>query len=197
MKTKLLVIALAVGALLCGCQKSHLQKSSPVALNKNAGSCFIVVSKQSMTLSVYDCRTRLLEEFPICCGTSYGDKRADGDKRTPQGVFSVEEIVNSTVWTHDFGDGKGDIKDAYGPWFIRLRTGFDGIGIHGTHDDKIIGNRASEGSICLNNADLKQLMPYVTVDMPVIITPSNVDAAADQNRTAIHRYNIKRKIAEK
>jgi len=72
---------------------------------------------------------------------------------------------------HDFGDGKGPIAGAYGPKFIRLKTGWSGIGIHGTHDPAYIGKRVTEGCIRLKNEDLAELVPYVKVGMKVQIAP--------------------------
>lgn len=96
--------------------------------------------------------------------------------KTPEGVFSICDIQNSQKWTHDFHDGKGEIKGAYGPFFIRLATpGHKGIGIHGTHDSLSIGTRATEGCIRLKNEDLERLVPMLNVPMTVVITPSAQD----------------------
>ncbi|MCR5176958.1 MAG: L,D-transpeptidase, partial [Anaerovibrio sp.] len=65
-------------------------------------------------------------------------------------------------WTHDFGDGKGEIPGAYGKWFISLNTGWDGIGIHGTHDPASVGTNASEGCIRLRNHDLEELKEFIS-----------------------------------
>ena len=64
---------------------------------------------------------------------NFGQKVKAGDNRTPEGVFKVVSKEPAAHWTYDFG--KGPVKGAYGPLFIRLSTpGFKGIGIHGTHD---------------------------------------------------------------
>ncbi len=95
--------------------------------------------------------------------------------KTPDGTFVVDEILDASYWTHDFKDGKGEIKGAYGPWFISLDTtnlskgAWGGIGIHGTHDPAFIGTRASEGCIRLNNADIEQLKKFAKVGMKVVI----------------------------
>ena len=103
-----------------------------------------------------------------------------GDNKTPEGEFVIENIHNSSSWTHDFGDGKGWIPNCYGNWFIRLKTPpHRGIGIHGTHAPESIGTRATEGCIRLRNADLDSLKPMVKVGMPVVILPSDADREAD------------------
>ena len=144
-----------------------------------AQDSFIVISKQDMKLRRYDLKGNILEEYPVACGLNYGNKKKRGDNRTPEGVFTVQQIQNSSTWTHDFKDGKGEIKGAYGQYFIRLKTGFQGIGIHGTHAPESIGTRATEGCIRLKNEDLLKLVKNITIDMVVIITTSKADAKVD------------------
>ena len=56
-----------------------------------------------------------------------------------------------------------------GPNFISLVTGWDGIGIHGTHDPASIGTMASEGCVRMRNAELLELLPYVKVGTAVTV----------------------------
>ncbi|MDR1983994.1 MAG: L,D-transpeptidase [Prevotellaceae bacterium] len=150
-----------------------------IAGNIFAQDSFIVISKQDMKLRRYDVTGNVLEEYPIACAKNYGNKKKRGDNKTPEGVFTVQQIQNASAWTHDFGDGKGQIKGAYGSHFIRLKTGFQGIGIHGTHAPESIGTRATEGCIRLRNEDLLKLVKNVKTSMVVIITTSKEDAMAD------------------
>jgi lipoprotein-anchoring transpeptidase ErfK/SrfK len=139
-------------------------------------SSFILISKEEMTLSVYDYRGEKRLEFPVSCGKNTGNKDTIGDMRTPEGVFHIADIQNSSRWSHDFGDGNGKIEGAYGPYFIRLLIpGHSGIGIHGTHDDNSIGVRATEGCIRLKNGNLEKLVKQVKAGDVVVITPSKED----------------------
>ncbi len=140
----------------------------------------VVISKESMTLNLYDSNGGLIYSFPVAVGKKLGNKREPGDLKTPEGEFSIQQIQPSDNWAHDFGDGKGEIPGAYGPWFIRLKTPpHTGIGIHGTHLPSSIGTRATEGCIRLNNDDLLKLRPLLKVGMPVTIEPSILDQEAD------------------
>lgn len=159
----------------------------------------IKVHKQSYTLELFEEGNAVpLKVYVVAVAKNPGDKQKTGDNRTPtswgyavaiparyagaavgvpsaQVPFVVEEICDASYWTHDFGDGKGVIEGAYGPWFISLDTGWIGIGIHGTHDPASIGTMASEGCIRLRNedvAELKQLIygPAKGVGTRVIIT---------------------------
>ena len=157
-------------------QSAETEVAAPAEV-KPANAAFIVISKESMTLALYDFRSQLLAAYPMACGKALGNKEKPGDMKTPEGVFSVQQIQDARTWSHDFGDGKGEIKGAYGSHFIRLKTpGHSGIGIHGTHDPSSIGTRATEGCIRLNNDNLLELVIAVYVGMPVIITTSEADS---------------------
>ncbi len=130
----------------------------------------IVVDKPSLQLYVIE-NADTLFSAPICVGCNCGDKLKKGDHKTPEGVFSISQIQNSSKWKHDFGDGKNLISGAYGPLFFRLKTSkWTSIGIHGTCFPKSIGKRDSEGCVRLNNEDLLKLKPFIKIGMKVIIT---------------------------
>ena len=107
--------------------------------------------------------------YTVAVGKNPGDKERVGDNRTPTGIFTVQSIEDASFWTHDFGDGKGSIRGAYGPWFIRLRTGWQGIGIHGTHDPDSRGTMVSEGCIRMLNDELEDLKKFAFRSMKVVI----------------------------
>lgn len=132
---------------------------------------FIFISKADLTLTVVDSKGQIVVTYPVACGRNIGPKTVKGDNKTPEGYFSLQRIHDSSGWGHNFHDGKGFIKHAYGPYFLRLKTGFDGIGIHGTHAPESIGTRATEGCIRLENSNIAKLERQVVIGMPVIIGP--------------------------
>ena len=157
------------------------EATGEVALNGDPNKAdHIVISKESMTLNLYDSNGGLIFSFPVAVGKNYGNKEKIGDMKTPEGEFSIVQIQDASAWTHDFKDGKGVIAGCYGNWFIRLKTPpHTGIGIHGTHAPESIGTRATEGCIRLNNADLDKLKPLVREGMKVTIESSVKDMEAD------------------
>ena len=168
---KLLILILLTVTQLASGQNTVKTEASPYRIS---------ISKQTMELTLFDADDQIIKRYPIACGKNLGNKVKVGDMRTPEGKFTVQEIVNSSHWQHDFKDGKGMIPGAYGPYFIRLLTPpHRGIGIHGTHDDSSIGTRATEGCIRMHNKDLRELRPYVTTGMKVEILTSEADKAAD------------------
>ena len=127
------------------------------------------VNKSTYTLTLYR-DGEIVKEYPVAIGRNPGDKQRIGDNRTPTGKFKVVSIENASSWSHDFRDGKGKIKGAYGPWFLRLDAkGWKGIGIHGTHDPDSRGTMATEGCIRLSNEDIAELRQYAYKNMPVTI----------------------------
>lgn len=132
----------------------------------------IVIDKPSLMLYVLGEQADTLFRAPVCVGKNLGDKQRKGDMRTPEGNFTITQIQDASTWTHDFNDGAGERKGAYGPYFFRLATPpHTGIGIHGTCFPERISTRDSEGCIRLLDDDLRRLRPYVFKGMKVTITP--------------------------
>lgn len=145
------------------------------AEQKQAHDYRIVIKKSEFKLYVLD-NGAIVETFGCALGKNTGDKEKSGDMKTPNGTFNVIEVCDASYWTHDFKDGKGEIKGAYGPWFFYLDTNekskgqWDGIGIHGTHDPASIGTLASEGCIRLLNENVELLKTkYIKVGTKVTI----------------------------
>ena len=151
-------------------------KEEPAAVAPVVDNSYILITKSSFSLHYFNNEGQ--ETFAAGCalGKNPGQKEKRGDMKTPVGTFVVDDVVDSSWWTHDFGDGKGEIAGASGPYFISLNTdelsqgNWGGIGIHGTHDPASIGTLASEGCIRLRNEDVEKLRPLVHVGMKVIIT---------------------------
>ena len=154
-------------------QEAKTEQAAPLIANAPGGTS-ILIRKSEFRLYLL-VNGNVVQSWPIALGKNAGQKEVVGDMKTPNGSFPVDEVLGSSDWTHDFGDGKGEIAGAYGPYFISLDTStlsggaWDGIGIHGTHDPASIGMRASEGCIRMNNEDLRALKEYVNVGMQVTI----------------------------
>ena len=154
-------------------QEAKTEQAVPLIANAPSGTS-ILIRKSEFRLYLL-VNGNVVQSWPIALGKNAGQKEVVGDMKTPNGSFPVDEVLGASDWTHDFGDGKGEIAGAYGPYFISLDTSalsggaWDGIGIHGTHDPASIGTRASEGCIRMNNEDLCALKEHVNVGMQVTI----------------------------
>lgn len=168
-KIALLLLAL-LPALTAGAQAPFAKY-----LDQTGDAPFIVIDKQGFKLTLADAQGQPIKEYGISCAVNYGPKKVRGDHKTPEGTFKINQLLNAKGLTHDFKDGKGPIKDAYGPWFLRLDVpGFWDIGIHGTPFPESIGTRATEGCIRLRNEDILDLKQRVKVGTVVIILPDPV-----------------------
>lgn len=152
-------------------------RDSVYLAQKNAA--MIVIDKEKMILSVMSYRSDTLLCVPIACGRQLGDKQTLTDDRTPEGVFRVRSLEDSSQWPHTLADGSVEY-DAYGPFFIRLDyPPGHRIGIHGTNRPETIGQRASEGCVRLLNENIRKVFRHVYIGMPVVILPSAADVAAN------------------
>lgn len=143
-------------------------------------TAFLLVDKQKLTLTLIAPGGRIERAYRIACGENYGNKTKKGDHRTPEGRFPINQLLNSAGLSHDFGDGKGPVPNAYGPWFLRLDVpGYITIGIHGTHLPESIGSRATEGCIRLRNDEILDLKERVEVGTPVVILPDSLTQPVD------------------
>lgn len=173
---RLSIIALALSSVAL-CMATSPEDSTPGDSTK---ATRIVISKQSLTLTLLDSDNRTICAFPVAVGRNLGNKSRVGDRKTPEGEFTIRQIQPAASWSHDYGDGQGAVKGCYGNWFIRLDTPpHKGIGIHGTHTPEAVGSRSTEGSIRLRNSDLDSLQRMVRVGMTVLIEPSEEDILAD------------------
>lgn len=151
--------------------------SLPCAATPQEGGETIVIDKQNFTLTLQTADGMPVKVYRIACGTGFGNKTRRGDHKTPEGTFRINQILNARGLSHDFGDGRGPVRNAYGPWFLRLDVpGYRDIGIHGTHLPESIGTRATEGCIRLTNEDIADLKSRVRLGMNVTILPDPSDA---------------------
>lgn len=134
------------------------------------GRFWIRIQKGSFTLTAWKGKD-MISSYSVAVGENGGNKEKVGDRRTPEGVFRVERTHDSRAWVHDFGDGKGPVEGAYGPWFIRLETGWKGIGIHGTHDPSSLGKMVTEGCIRMSNEALAEIVGRAVPGTVVLIEP--------------------------
>ena len=154
-------------------QEAKAEQAAPLIANAPSGTS-ILIRKSEFRLYLL-VNGNVVQSWPIALGKNAGQKEVVGDMKTPNGSFPVDDVLGSSDWTHDFGDGKGEIAGAYGPYFISLDTStlsggaWDGIGIHGTHDPASIGTRASEGCIRMHNSDLLTLKKQISVGTQVTI----------------------------
>jgi len=165
-----------------------------------AGQLRIVVWKSQYTLTLYK-GDQPFKTYRAVFGKGYqdGDKRKEGDKRTPEGDFYICTINHSKRFYKFMGlsypglrhasDGLQNklispeqyalIKKAIDerqqpPWDTRLGGA---VGIHGRMIEGAINGNSlasinwTDGCIALDNADIDEIYSVVTFGTPVMILP--------------------------
>jgi murein L,D-transpeptidase YafK len=138
-------------------------------------SHFLVVEKKSQKLKLFEQgdSLRLIKEYTCATGENIGNKKNSGDSRTPEGVYFITEVYEDKKVTL-FGSRAFhlDYPNIFDSHAGRLG---DGIFIHGTNK-KLIPN-STNGCITLDNGDLDELAPYLSVaTLPVIILNADSEA---------------------
>lgn len=154
--------------MIAGKSLKYVQK-----LLNNKHPRFLIVDKATMNVIVYDKYGREQLRYGMACARNYGTKHKKADSRTPEGIFEVQGIYDSTDWLYTDDNGKQSKKKGqYGPRFIRI---YPQIGIHGTCSPWSIGHRTSHGCIRVTNEHIMQLVDLVEKGTPVIVSPGRRD----------------------
>jgi murein L,D-transpeptidase YafK len=143
---------------------------------------YVVIDKSDYELNVYDASGWLIA-YPIVFGNdNQGDKMIEGDRKTPDGTFT---IVNKRVhekWCRYMGldyptpadVAKFNLRKQQGTLPANARIG-GGIGIHGTwpREDYAVDKYQNwtMGCISLKNEHVKQLFTMLTIGTRVTIKP--------------------------
>lgn len=144
------------------------------------GKISIVVDKSNYELSIYDDKG-WFATYPCVFGNnSLEDKKMEGDRQTPEGVFHILSKRIHEKWDR-FMALDYPTKESYDKFYQRKQRGEipasasigGSIGIHGTwpHDDFIIDQYKNwtMGCISLKNADVEEVYSYATPGTKVTI----------------------------
>lgn len=139
----------------------------------------IVVDTQRSRLYVYENdvanggRPRFVADYYVSQGKLGADKLAEGDKRTPIGVYHVTSSLPREKLADLYGNGAFPINYP-NEWDKRQGRNGSGIWLHGTPSDTFSRPpRASDGCVVLTNQDLDVVAKNLQVGLtPVIISRS-------------------------
>jgi murein L,D-transpeptidase YafK len=164
------------------------------------GPLRLIIWKSQYTVTLYKGDTPL-RTYRAVFGKGYqdGDKRMQGDKRTPEGEFYICTMNHSKRFYKFMGLSYPDVKHAEEgfksgvisraeyrsikkaiaerqtpPWSTRLGGA---VGIHGrslestSPQPSFVGMNWTDGCIALDNADVDELFSVVALGTPVTILP--------------------------
>lgn len=120
----------------------------------------------------------IVEEFPISIGIVPGDKKFEGDEKTPEGAYTLIDLKIDE-----------ELPDKYGPYAAVLnypnkkdieegKTG-SGIWIHGTGTNQLTPD--TQGCVELSDKHLIQLFSFISKGTKIIIVPDNIDITPKTN----------------
>lgn len=134
----------------------------------------IIVDSAASTLYVFENHKgvpRYVADYYVTVGKNGIDKRKEGDKRTPIGVYYSNGPLPKQRLTDFYGRGAYPI-DYPNEWDRREGRGGHGIWLHGVPRDTYSRPpRASDGCVVLTNEDLEALSRRLDLgETPVIIS---------------------------
>ena len=118
-------------------------------------------------------RPRFVADYYVTQGKLGAEKLAEGDKKTPVGVYHVTANLPKQKLADLYGSGAYPINYP-NEWDKRQGRGGSGIWLHGTPSDTFARPpRASDGCVVLTNQDLEAVAKNLQVGLtPVIISNS-------------------------
>ena len=159
----------------------------------------ILVEKATHKLHLFEnsgTSPKLVKTYSTATGKFKGDKSINGDHKTPEGIYSINDFLSKEELLRRHGKyaeiyGAGAFPMDY-PNFIDEREGKTGGGIwlHSTHDDNRISKGLdSKGCVVLQNADLRDISQYIEIERtPIIVVQDALyltKTTWDRNRTDI------------
>ncbi|MEL6495824.1 MAG: L,D-transpeptidase [Cyanobacteria bacterium J06623_7] len=142
----------------------------------------IAIAKSDYQLTLYY-RDQAIKSYPIVLGKNpQGDKRREGDFKTPEGTFKVRDLYPHSQWSKfiwlDYPNQESWRKHLAakqtGEIPLTSTVGSE-IGIHGVpaNSDYLIDNRSNWtwGCIALKNKDVDELYSVIEVGTAIEIVP--------------------------
>jgi len=156
-----------------------------ISFESEKGTDFaIVVEKESQQLFLYAMRGDLREIRRMNCSTGKvrGPKFSAGDLKTPEGIYFFVKMYEDKELAPIYGtrafpmDYPNLLDQAAG------RTG-TAIWLHGTN--KVLKERDSSGCVAIENENIAELAPYITLNRtPIIVTERLSFGDSEQKRQA-------------
>ena len=152
----------------------------------------LLVEKSSHKLFLYrfvdeGAPPELVKTYQIASGLFKGDKTVEGDKKTPEGVYTFQSFYPSSELLTKYGDygkiyGAGAFTTNY-PNTLDQRRGKTGGGIwlHSTDDDQRVSKGLdSKGCVVAVDQDLKEVSQYLDLGHTPIVIAQDVEFLSEE-----------------
>ena len=118
---------------------------------------------------------RLMRDYYMTIGRNGTDKRIEGDKKTPVGVYTVTEQLTRKKLTDFYGAGAFPLNYP-NDWDKAQGRGGSGIWLHGVPSDTYSRPpRSSDGCVVVANPDLKELSRWIQVGVTPVVIADRAD----------------------
>jgi murein L,D-transpeptidase YafK len=186
MKTAFVLTSVLLGSMLPG---SHTRQSTYNNMNTArfrtdaagpVGSVYIIIDKSEYALSVYD-EEGWYATYPVVFGSdNQGDKKMEGDKKTPEGVFKINAKRVHDKWSrflsidypNEESRRKFNLRKGRGEIPANAKIG-GSIGIHGTwpNEDFVVDRYKNWtlGCISMKRSEVEEIYGFVKLGTRVII----------------------------
>jgi murein L,D-transpeptidase YafK len=174
--------------LIVNCQLIYAKEFLPAhiyQLDDKFTPNIILVEKSTHRLFIYERSEqgpRLVKSFPIATGLYQGNKFNQGDKRTPEGIYVLEQFHSSKELHDKYGEyakmyGAGAFTSNY-PNVMDKRLGKNGGGIwlHSTDDESRISKGLdSRGCVVVVDKDLKEISNFINLQSTPMVIVQNIN----------------------
>lgn len=132
---------------------------------------------------------RLVHDYYMTIGKNGTDKRTEGDKKTPVGVYLLAEQLSRKNLADLYGIGAFPLNYP-NEWDQAQGRGGHGIWLHGVPSDTYSRPpRSSDGCVVVTNPDLKELSRWVQVGVTPVVIADRADwvdrEAWEQSKSAL------------
>ncbi len=122
-----------------------------------------------------DGEPRLLRDYYMTIGKNGTDKRAEGDKKTPVGVYLLAEQLSRKKLSDFYGAGAFPLNYP-NDWDQSQGRSGHGIWLHGVPFDTYSRPpRSSDGCVVVTNPDLKELSRWVQAGVTPVVIADRAD----------------------
>lgn len=122
-----------------------------------------------------DGEPRLKADFYMTIGKNGTDKRVEGDKRTPMGIYQISRKLPSKGLADLYGAGAFPL-DYPNEWDMVQGRGGHGIWLHGVPSNTYSRPpRSSDGCVVVSNPDLKEISRWVQPGSTPIVIADRTD----------------------
>ncbi len=143
----------------------------------------IVVDLSKSTLYLYENvngEPRYVADYYVSSGKKGSEKLAEGDQKTPLGVYFVNASLPKSQLTDFYGNAAFPLSYP-NEWDRKQGRNGHGIWLHGTPSDTYSRPpRASNGCVVLTNEDLDHLGKLLQVGVTPVIITNQMDWSDDQ-----------------